>query len=58
MIHPKVTLGILGAVALAAGVLLARQQRTVERPRDRDAVPAGETQPAHISLEKLRSLGY
>lgn len=56
--HPKLALGLLGAVAVAAGLLLARQQRSVERPRDHGTVPAGETQPAEISLEKLRSLGY
>lgn len=53
------TLGLLGAAALAAGVLLVRQQRLqptqFERPR---AVPAGETQPAAISLERIRELGY
>ena len=51
------TLGIIGAATLAAGLVLVRQQRApeVERPR---VVPAGESQPAEISLERIRALGY
>ena len=56
--RPTITLGLLGAVAIAAGVLLVRQQRAPERPANLDTVPAGERQPAEISLEKLRALGY
>ena len=53
-----ITIGLLGAVAIAAGILLVRQQRTIERPRSQQTVPAGETQPGEISLDKLRALGY
>jgi len=53
-----ITLGLIGAVALAAGVVLVRQQREVEKVRPPETIPAGETQPAEISLEKLRALGY
>jgi hypothetical protein len=49
--------GLLGAVALAAGLMLVRGHR------DPDAegpsyVPAGETQPATISLDRIRAKGY
>ena len=50
------TYSLLGAAALAAGVLLVRQQKQVEGERPK-SVPAGETVPAVISLERLRELG-
>lgn len=50
------TFSLLGAAALAAGVLLMRQQKPVEDESPR-LVPAGETVPAVISLERLRELG-
>ena len=53
------TVGLLGAAALAAGLLLVRQQRLVpeqlEGPKE---VPAGESHPGQISLERIRALGY
>jgi len=52
------TVGLLGTVALAAGLFLARNQRLTPRfERSRD-VPAGETRPARISLDRIRALGY
>ena len=51
------TVGLLGAAALAAGLLLVRQQKDPDRERP-SSVPAGETQPATISLERIRALGY
>ena len=60
--HPRetemrtLTYSLLGAAAIAAGVLLVRQQKQVEEERPKQ-VPAGETVPAVISLEKLRELG-
>ena len=51
------TAGILGAAALAAGLLLVRQVRDEDATPPR-LTPAGETQPATISLERIRSLGY
>jgi hypothetical protein len=51
------TVGLLGAAALAAGLLLVRQQKEPETDRP-SSVPAGETQPATISLDRIRALGY
>ena len=54
----KLTLGLLGAVAVAATVLLVRQQKEeVEGGKDVRLLPAGETQPAQLSLERIRELG-
>jgi len=50
------TYSLLGAAALAAGLLLVRQQKLVEPERPK-MVPAGETIPAVISLDRLRELG-
>lgn len=52
----KFAMGLLGAAALATTVLLVRQQKEVV-PREAGYVPAGETQPAEISLERIRELG-
>lgn len=51
------TVSLIGVAALAAGLVLIRQQRQVENPRLRD-VPPGETVPTEISLDRLRELGY
>jgi hypothetical protein len=53
----KLAVGLLGAVAVAATVLLVRQQTEVE-PRERGVrlVPVGEAAPT-ISLERMRELG-
>ncbi len=56
--RPKLTLGVLGAVAIAAGLVLVRQQRVPQAPTRQDAIPAGETAPAEITPEKLRALGF
>jgi hypothetical protein len=53
----KVTFGLLGALAVATTVILVRQQKVVEAPDRASLVPAGETQPATISLERMRELG-
>ena len=49
--------GLVGAAALAAGLVLVRQTRKdeLEQPR---LVPPGETQPVVISPERIRALGY
>ena len=52
----KWTVGLLSAAALATTILLVRQQKQVE-PQTAQAVPAGESQPATISLERIRELG-
>lgn len=49
------TLGLLGAAALATTILLVRQQR--DDSKEVRLVPAGESQPAAISLERIRELG-
>ena len=53
----KLTVGLLSAAAVAATILLVRQQKEIEPDRPR-VVPAGETQPAMISLDRIRELGY
>ncbi len=52
----KFAIGLLGAAALATTILLVRQQKEVEG-RDVRLIPAGETQPTSISLERIRELG-
>jgi hypothetical protein len=51
------TFSLLGAAALAAGLLLVRQQRVTDLDTSQQ-VPAGETQPGTISLERIRAVGY
>lgn len=51
------TVSLIGAAALAAGLLLIRQQKNVDALRFKD-VPPGETVPTQISLDRIRSLGY
>ena len=52
------TLGLIGAAALAAGIALVRQPRDPEAtpPRLKNT-PAGESAQATISLERIRELG-
>ncbi|HSM05972.1 MAG TPA: hypothetical protein VK858_15245 [Longimicrobiales bacterium] len=55
----KITASLLGVVAVAASLLALRQPRPAP---DRHAeaerlVPAGETVPAQISLDRIRELG-
>ncbi|MGD8321051.1 MAG: hypothetical protein PVJ02_11360 [Gemmatimonadota bacterium] len=49
--------GIIGAAALAAGILLVRQVKQDPDARPR-VTPAGESQPAMISLDRIRAQGY
>lgn len=49
------TLGLLGAAALATTILLVRHQR--EDTKEVRLAPAGESQPAAVSLERIRELG-
>jgi hypothetical protein len=55
----KFALGLLSAAALATTFLLVRQQREVHREWDskRPRVASGETQPQHLSIERIRELG-
>ena len=52
----KVTYSLLGAAALAAGLLLIRQQKQEELRVAGELAP-GESVPGEISLERLRELG-
>jgi hypothetical protein len=52
----KFTLGLLSAAAIATTILLVRQQKEVES-RDPRFVPAGETQPTDLSLQRIREAG-
>lgn len=49
-------IGLLSAAALATTILLVRQQKEVES-RDPGLIPAGETQPTTLSLDRIRELG-
>jgi len=56
----KFTLGLLSAAAVATAILLVRQQKEVESlesAKEPRLVPAGETQPTQLSLERIRELG-
>jgi hypothetical protein len=53
----KLTLGLLSAAAVAATILLVRQQKEVEAAKEPRLVPAGESQPTDLSLERIRELG-
>ena len=47
---------LIGVAAVTAGVFLFRQQKQAA-PRSRE-VPAGESTPGTISLERMRELGF
>jgi hypothetical protein len=54
----KFAIGMLSAAALATTILLVRQQKVVVmEDKDPGLVPAGESTPATISLERIRELG-
>ncbi|GMR11825.1 MAG: hypothetical protein BMS9Abin29_0010 [Gemmatimonadota bacterium] len=50
------TYSLLGAAALAAGLLLIRQQKQ-ENLKVAGELAPGESTPSDISLERLRELG-
>lgn len=52
------TVSLLGAAAVAASLVLLRQQKQPEPPRQPRVTPAGETVPGTISLERLRESGF
>lgn len=51
------TVSLIGAAALVAGLVVFRQQKQSEASQVKK-VPPGESVPAEISLERLRELGY
>jgi hypothetical protein len=50
------TIGLLSAAAIATTILLVRHQKDVDT-RGQRMVPAGETHPTELSLERIRELG-
>ena len=52
----RLTMGLLGAVAVAASVILIRSQKE-EPEHSTEAIPAGESVPSQIHPDKLRELG-
>lgn len=56
LVMKSFTLGLLGAAALATTILLVRQSKDATQSEPR-VIPAGETQPSTISLERIRELG-
>ena len=52
------TVSLLGVAAVAVSLVILRQQKEEDVTREARLVPAGETQPGTISLERLRELGY
>ncbi len=52
----RMTMGLLGAAAVAASVLLIRSQKE-EQDHATEVVPPGESVPSEIHLDKLRELG-
>jgi hypothetical protein len=55
----KLTAGILGAMAVAASIVVLRSPRPAQANEiDQRTVPAGEKVPGQISLDRLRELGY
>ena len=52
------TVGLIGAAALVAGIIIVREIRAGDdSPRSRE-IRAGESEPSYFSLERIRSLGY
>ncbi|MGD2070986.1 MAG: hypothetical protein PVI57_20120 [Gemmatimonadota bacterium] len=51
------TVSLIGAAALVAGLVVFRQQKQSDTSQVKN-VPPGESVPAEISLERLRELGY
>lgn len=49
-------IGLLSAAALTTTILLVRQQREAKQEAP-ELVPAGESRPATISLERIREAG-
>ena len=56
LVMKSFTLGLLGAAALATTILLVRQSKDATESEPR-VIPAGETQPSTISLDRIRELG-
>ena len=48
---------LIGAAAVVTGLVILRQQKQVDHTRVGE-IPAGETVPSDLSLERLRASGY
>lgn len=53
----KFAIGLISAAALTTTILLVRQTKVLDSEKLDGLVPAGENQPASISLERIRELG-
>lgn len=53
----KLTISLIGAAAVAASILLVRQQKQLTPQDTIDTIPPGETTQTSISLDRLRELG-
>jgi len=53
----RFTAGVLGAVAMAASMVMIRSAREAVEPAQ-SVVPPGESVPAEIHPDRLRELGY
>jgi hypothetical protein len=55
----KIAAGLLGAAAIAVGLIALRQPRITDEQESMDEriVPAGERVPSQISLDRIRELG-
>lgn len=53
----RVTAGVLGAVAVAASMVMIRSSKETVDPTQ-SMIPAGESVPAVIHPDRLRELGY
>ena len=53
----KLTISLVGAAALAAGILLVRQQKQIDPKDSASAIPPVKTVQVQVSLERLRELG-
>ena len=50
------TVSLLGAIVLAAGLVVIRNQRVEEQEKGKE-IPPGETVRSEISLDRLREIG-
>jgi hypothetical protein len=52
------TVSLIGAAALLAGILIVREIRAADEAPGSREIRAGEREPSALSLDRIRSLGY
>ena len=52
------TVGLIGAAALVAGLLIVREVQDPERSSRPQQITSGESHPGTISLDRIRAQGY